>query len=216
MKKENKNLLFAAIIALIMVILFLISSYLTKTYIIQLQAFIKQYYLLGIIVYLVLGVLDASGVPISNVPLIPVVVAGYGLGMGIILTSAGWFGGSIIAFAIARGYGTEFINRFVPLEKMESFQKYIPEKDFFFSIIFFRILMPHDFVNYGYGIFTKIKRKPFLAYSGLGIVISVFIYSIIDNFSLPYQILVILGAVAIFYFVFYTYPRIKRRRMKRK
>lgn len=211
--KKSKRLIFAGIITLIIIALFLLSSYFTKIYLVQLKIFIQKYYLIGIITYLFLGTLDASGVPISNVPLIPVVVAGYGLFMGVVLTSIGWFLGSIIAFYIARKYGDDFIKKFIPLQKIESFQKYLPEKDFFISIIFFRIIMPHDFVNYGYGIFTKIKNKDFFISSIIGIVLSVFIYSMTNNLSMIYQVVVILFAIIIFYFIFYYYPTIKKRRL---
>lgn len=207
MKKVNRNMFFAGIVALIMIVLFLISSYLTKTYTVELKNFIGQYYYLGIFIYLFLGVIDAMGIPVSNVPLLPVVSTAYGFFMGVLLTSVSWFVGSVVAFRVARKYGVKIVKRFISLNKLESFQKYLPESNFFFSIIFFRILMPHDFVNYGYGIFTKVKETPFLMYSAIGIVLSVFIYSTLDKLSLLYQVIIIFVAIVLFYLVFYYLPR---------
>lgn len=205
--KKDRRLIFAAIITLIIIVLFVLSSYFTKRYMLELQTFIQTYYLLGIIVYLILGIIDAIGIPISNVPLIPIIATGYGPLRAIVLTSVGWFIGSMIAFRIARKYGVDFIKKFIPLERLHLFQKNISKKHFFISIILIRIVMPNDFVNYGYGIFTKIKKRNFITPTIIGIILSVFVYLIINTLPVIYQIIVILIAVMIFYLVFYYYSK---------
>jgi len=209
MESKNKNWLFVISVTSIIIILFLLSSFITKIYVVQLKDIIGNYYVLGIVVYLFLGIIDAMGVPFSNIPLIPVVISIYGFYFGVFLTSLGWFAGSLIALKIARKYGINVVRRFISLKRLKSFQDYLPERDFYVSIIFFRIIMPHDFVNYGYGMFTKISNKTFIIASLIGIVLSVFIYSYVEILSLTYQILAIVLSIIVFCLVFYYYPRIR-------
>lgn len=211
MESKHKNLIFVIFVTFIIIFLFLLSSYLTKIYIVQLKNLIEKYYLLGIIIYLFWGIIDAIGVPISNIPLIPIVVSVYGFYLGVFLTSLGWLIGSLFAFKIARKYGIDIVKRFISLKKIEAFQSYLPERDFFIAAIFSRIIAPHDFVNYGYGIFTKISKKIFLSASLIGIIISALIYSYVDTLPLIYQILDIVISIIFFCLVFYYYPKIKKR-----
>jgi len=211
MKINIRNRFLIVLITLIIISLFIISSYLTKTYDAQLKHLLSGYYYVGIIVYLFLGVIDAVGVPITNIPLIPFIVDVYGFYLGVALTVIGWFIGSIFAFLIARKYGRPFVEKIIPLKKIEYMEKYIPERGFFFSMLFSRISLPHDFVNYGYGIFTLIDLKTFLASSLVGITISALVFAYLDVLPLVYEILIIILGILIFVIFIYFYSRHRKK-----
>jgi len=211
MNQRTKRWIFASVVTFLIIALFILSSYITKTYTSQIDNLLKGNYYIGIIIYIFLGIIDATGIPITNIALIPIVVSIYGFYLGTFLTIIGWFIGSLIAFFIARKYGREFVEKIISLKKIESMQKFIPGRGLFFSSIFFRVLLPHDFVNYGYGIFTVISKKSFIVSSLIGIIFSSFMYSYLGILPLTYEILIIFTAIILFILIIYFYPKFRKK-----
>ncbi len=207
MKFKLKKGTLAVVVILLVIGLFILASYFTKTYTSQLSNFIEKYYLIGMFVYISLGVIDAVGVPITNVPLIPVVVGIYGFYLGVLLTSAGWFLGSLLAFFIARKYGVSFIKKIISVNKIESIKKYIPKKKFFASLIVSRLLLPNELINYGYGIFTDVEFKTFAIASLIGIILTSIALAYIDTLSLIYEVLAIILGIFLFAVFIYFYSK---------
>lgn len=87
----------------------------------------------------------------------------FGTGMGFVYNYVGICAGSIIAFWLARRFGTSFVKRVVAEDKYDKYTKWISEKKCFTVVLWLTILLPlapDDVFCYLSGL-TKMSGKKF-------------------------------------------------------
>ena len=125
--------------------------------------------------------------PISAVPLIPIISNSYGIFAAFIVTLAGWFLGAFISFWLAKTFGKPLIKKLISLDKLEQFEKLFPEKHKFFGLVLVRILVPLDALNYFLGIFTKVKVSTFTITTLIGLLPITLFLVYVGNLPAAYQ-----------------------------
>jgi uncharacterized membrane protein YdjX (TVP38/TMEM64 family) len=140
--------------------------------------------------------------PVSFLPLIPLVVTLWGSFVAAVLSIVGWTIGAIIAFFLARRFGRPLISKIVNLDRIDEIGSAIPEKQLFLTVVFFRIIFPVDILSYALGLFTKMKPKPYVLASLIGISPFAFILSYGVTLPISYQITIaaiVLAATILLY-----------------
>ena len=182
---------------LVIIILFILSSYIIQTNIEFFEYFMNNK-LLGMAVYLIITIIAIVIAPVSTMALLPLAANLWGTVITAILSIVGWTIGSLIAFVLARKYGVPLVKKFVSLEKINKIEKMIPKKNLFWSIVFLRITIPVDILSYALGLFSKIKTLPYLLATIIGTIPFAFIYSYLGKMPFYYQIMaVILAGIVI-------------------
>lgn len=137
---------------------------------------------LGMIFYVFITAIAVVIAPISTFPLIPIASIAWGFVISAILSIAGWTIGAQIAFMIARRFGKPLVQKFISLEKLEAFEKRIPEKNLFWSIVLLRMTVPVDLLSYALGLFSKISYSKYFWATIIGVTPFAFIFSYIFTF----------------------------------
>jgi uncharacterized membrane protein YdjX (TVP38/TMEM64 family) len=192
----KKSIITFYLILLVFVALFIVIDYCITPYIQNIRnRLVTNYligiivYLIGIIVYLILAIIDAGGIPITIVPLIPIVSGLYGVIISSILTTIGWTVGTIGGFFIARIYGIKIVKKLFSQKRIDEVKILIPRKNLFLVVFLLRLLMPLDLVTYVIGILTEIRFRPFILASIPGIVISAVYLSYLGSLPLIYEVI---------------------------
>jgi uncharacterized membrane protein YdjX (TVP38/TMEM64 family) len=136
----------------------------------------------GMIFYVFITAIAVVIAPISTFPLIPIASIVWGYVVAAILSIIGWTIGAQIAFIIARRFGKPLVQKFISLEKLESFEKRIPEKNLFWSIVVLRMTVPVDILSYALGLFSKISYSKYFWATIIGVTPFAFIFSYIVTF----------------------------------
>lgn len=169
--------------------LFLLISFFVGKNLEALNLFAEKYYYFGLFFYFLILILETLFIPISAIPLIPIISNTYSISISFFVTLFGWVAGAIIAFAISRKFGKPFIKKIIPLEKIEEFENLIPAHKKFLGLILIRFFIPFDVVNYLIGLFTKINFKTFFFSTLIGTIPLSFVLVYIGTLSVGYQIL---------------------------
>ncbi|MFH0852384.1 MAG: VTT domain-containing protein [bacterium] len=190
------------IILLAIVAILVTASILSSQYSERLKTFIEVPGALGMAGYVFVTIISNVIAPLTVLPLMPVVVALWGGLTVAFLSIFGWTIGAMIIFGLTRRYGRPFVARFVNIERVEEISHVIPEKNFFWIIVLFRLIFPVDLLSFAIGLFTKMSWQPYLAATVLGIAPFAFLLSFGVTLPVTWQIIlavVILAAFAIIY-----------------
>jgi uncharacterized membrane protein YdjX (TVP38/TMEM64 family) len=189
MKKNNNKNLAKDILPLIIIAgIFVFSAFLTQQYTETLQELIMGYDFAGIILYILAIILAIVVAPFTSIPLIPLAVSLWGIFWTVIISVFGWTLGSMLAFWIARKYGSGIVRRFVSLEKIKENYKHIPENNLFWYLIFLRAVTPVDILSYALGLFTDIGWKIYFFTTLLGVIPATVILAYLGSVPVHYQI----------------------------
>ncbi len=211
---KNKFKAFLAI--LIIIFLFILSSYLVKKNIDNINGFISGYHFFGIILFIVFVVIAVVIAPISAMPLIPIASNLWGWQAGALFSTIGWTLGSFIAFSISRKYGKSLLRKFIPLKKIERIEKRIPKEYHFANLILLRWIAPVDLLSYALGLLTNIKTNLFLTTTIVGLLPQAIIFSYIGILSLSQQLLLFLVGSVLFIILIKVTIRIEKKKIKEK
>ena len=151
----------------------------------------------GALLYVAITVLAVVVAPISTLPLVIVAVSAWGNFIAAVLSIIGWTLGAVIAFILARVFGRPLVARLVNLERVRAIENKIPQKNFFWSVVFLRMVLPVDILSYGLGLFSNMKFLPYLTSTIIGVIPFAFIFSYSTKLPVFYQILVISFAFVI-------------------
>jgi len=190
------------IILLAIVAILATASILSSQYSERLKTFIEVPGALGMAGYLFVTIISNIIAPLTVLPLLPVVVALWGGLTVALLSILGWSIGAMIIFALTRKYGRPFVARFVDIQRVEEISQIMPDKNFFWIIVLFRLIFPVDLLSFAIGLFTRMKWQPYLSATILGITPFAFLLAFGVTLPLMWQIIVavvILAAVAIIY-----------------
>ena len=78
---------------------------------------------LGMVIYVLIGILATVLAPFSAIPLIPIVVALWGPFLTAILSLGAWTIGAVIAFVIARRFGKPIVSKFINIDALSKYEK---------------------------------------------------------------------------------------------
>lgn len=178
--------------------------WLTRSHAESLKNFIDQHMLAGAGVYIALNILDAVIAPGATLPLIPIAVRAWGHIPAAIVTTAGWTAGSLIAFSIARRWGTPLVKKLTSMERVKRLRPYVPKRPFW-SVVVLRAVMPMDVLSYVLGLFTDMNLASYAAATALGLTPSAFILAYIGKAPRAYDFIMFgIGAAVVGWIVYST------------
>lgn len=173
----------------VIITVFVLTSFLSIIYGDQLKAFVRIQGAIGMVSYVIIAVISDVIGPITAVPLIPIAVTFWGSIATAVLSIAGWTIGAMIVFWLTRRFGKPLVSKMINLERVEEVGRAIPEKNFFWMVIFFRIIFPVDILSYALGLFTNMQWLPYLVSTIIGITPFAFILSYGVTLPIQYQAL---------------------------
>src|SRR3989344_7533341 len=179
--------------AIVVIAIFILVSYYTKQNIDFLKDLIGNDFR-GVFIYLLITIFAIVFAPISMTPLIPLASGLWGWQYAAIVNIIGWMLGSFIVFFICRKFGIALIKKFVSLDEIYRWEKRIPEKNIFFTLILLRMTIPVDVLSYALGLLTKINFRIYALTTIIGIIPFAFVFSYLGTISITYQII---GFIAI-------------------
>ena len=192
--KTYKQKLKAGFYILLIAVFFILSSYIIQKNLINLE--ISKNF--GALIYIFITIIAIVIAPISMIPLIPIAANLFGWFLTAIYSIIGWTIGSFIAFFLAQNYGKPLIKKFISLKKIEKLEKYIPQENIFWSVVFLRIVIPVDILSYALGLFSNMKKRSFVLATIIGILPFAFIFSYLGGLPVIYQIFGLILGIFIF------------------
>jgi uncharacterized membrane protein YdjX (TVP38/TMEM64 family) len=172
----------AVVIAAFIAITFVVQNKLINT------RFLSQNSVIAVIIYILILVLEAVIAPINTMPLIPLASDAFGWLPTAIYTLLGWTLGSSIVFIISQRYGKSLVNKLVPMNKLEKYERIIPTKHIFLNVVLLRIFVPLDIVSYALGLFTNIKKEIYIPATIIGYAPLAFLIAYLGTLSSYYLI----------------------------
>jgi len=188
-KEKYKKIIISSIALFLIAIMFLLSSYFSREYQLEIQNYIGNGFF-GIMLFIFVNILAVVIAPFSTLPLIPVATSMWGWFLTGVYSIVAWTIGAQIAFYISRIFGKKLVYKIVSAEKIGEIEKRIPEKNTFWSLVLLRMIVPVDILSYAVGLFSKIKAKTFLATTFIGVIPFAFIFAYIGTLSSRIQIIV--------------------------
>ncbi|OGA79108.1 MAG: hypothetical protein A3G81_00130 [Betaproteobacteria bacterium RIFCSPLOWO2_12_FULL_65_14] len=141
-----------------------------------LEAWIEEHEVLGAAVYLVAVAASVVLLPLSSLPLLPFAAHLYGFWLTAVLSAAGWWIGSLIAFQIAR-LGRRYLERIASLEMVDRLERRIPGDIGFGGIVVLRMIFPVDIVSFALGLLKELRFSSYAIASLTGILPFAFVWS---------------------------------------
>lgn len=191
---------------LLVIFLFVFISYLVQNNIGNIEDYIVKGYS-GILLFIFIEIIATVVAPISAVPLLPIISETYGWFVAGLISIIGWTIGSVIAFLLARKYGSPLVKKLISLEKISKIEKKIPETNLFWSIVFLRMVLPVDILSYILGLFSRIKFNTYFWATLIGITPFAFILSYLGTLPLYYQISFFITGVLILILGYLLYKK---------
>lgn len=210
---KKKNNIISVQEVIIVILLFLFFGYLAQRYLDFLQGFIGRS-ILGMLFYVFLLVIAVVIAPINGTPFVAVAAHLWGWVLAGVLSIIGWTLGSIIAFLLARRYGTALLKRFVSIKKLESYEKLLPKENLFWSIVFLRMTVPVDILSYVLGLFSTLKLREYFFATLIGVAPFAFVFAYVGRLPLFYQLLAL--STALLLILFGILVNVGRNKIERK
>lgn len=198
----------------IIIFLFVFFSYIIKNNL----DFFKTYLdvgFLGMSMFVILLILSVVFVPFSAIPLFPLASGVWGWITAGALGVIGWTVGSVISFLLARKYGVELVRKVLPIKKIYDFEKKIPEKNLFWTVVIITMVLSIDGIGYVFGLFSKMKVRDYTFATLIGLIPFSFVVAYLGGMSFDYTIIFfIIGIMVIAAIWLASYFRKKIRNKK--
>jgi len=140
---------------IILAVLLLLSSIKLQNYFYEIIFLFGDFFnknpVLGVVIFLLLGVFSSMFSLFTSVPLVPVGIMAWGNFLTIILLLTGWMIGSIFAYYIGWYAIYPKIKNLVLFEKIEYYRHQLSKKLEFEIILMFRMAMPAEIASYALG-----------------------------------------------------------------
>jgi uncharacterized membrane protein YdjX (TVP38/TMEM64 family) len=170
----------------------------------SLKQFIDHHAIQGVVVYIILNILDAVIAPGATLPLIPIAAHAWGRVPAAIVTTVGWTAGSLVAFYIARRWGSPIVKKLTSMERLKRLQPYVPKHPFW-SVVLLRLIVPMDVISYVLGLFTEMTWPSYALATALGLTPSAFILAYIGRMPRAYDIIMFgIGGAVLGWIVYST------------
>lgn len=123
-------------------------------------SYVVESRIIGVFVFIFFTAFSAVLSPLSSIPAVPFAVFAWGEELTLTLLLVGWIIGSIISYTVGK-YGLYILfKRFLPLKKMELYQKKFSEHSEFILVVLFRLALPSEIT----GLVLGSLRYNFLKY----------------------------------------------------
>lgn len=183
-----KNKIKPVIEIILIIFLFVFASYIVQNNLDFFKNFIGNNYF-SIVFYILILILSSVVAPIDVIFLMPIATALWGWFFAGLISLVGWTLGSALVFFLSRKYGALLIKKFISLDKIYEYEKFLPEKNMFAGVILLRIAIPIDLVSYAIGLFTKMKFIPYIFATIIGFTPLVFFLAYIGSFPIYMQMI---------------------------
>lgn len=164
---------------------------------------------IGVFSYIVIMAASIIIAPLGTGFLLPVGANSYGPFLTAVYSIVGWTGGSLVAFWIARRFGSQASRYQTFIQRIQYYEKTMSRKRFYTIIVLFRMALPVDVISYALGFASTIKYSAFFATTLIGITPLTFMFTYAAISTLKIQILVGVITTLIFligmYFVYKEY-----------
>lgn len=200
--RATKYKAFAGLI--ILALIFFIMSYLTQKHEDTVRLMLGEEKTLGMIIYVLITMTAVTIAPVSTLPLIPLASNLWGWVAAGALSVIGWLLGSQIAFMLARHYGKPLVQRIISIEKLEKFEKQIPEDHLFWTVVFLRMFVSVELLSWALGLFSSMKNVPYIIATFIGITPFAFIFAYTGTLSMSYQVamLVVAAGITLLWYIY--------------
>jgi uncharacterized membrane protein YdjX (TVP38/TMEM64 family) len=178
--------------------------WLARSHAASLKQLIDHHPIQGVAVYIILNILDAVIAPGATLPLIPLAAHAWGHVPAAIVTTVGWTTGSLVAFYIARRWGSPIVKKLTSMERLKRLRPYVPKHPFW-SVVLLRLVVPMDVISYVLGLFTEMTWPKYALATALGLTPSAFILAYIGRMPRAYDIIMFgIGAAVLGWIVYST------------
>jgi uncharacterized membrane protein YdjX (TVP38/TMEM64 family) len=125
-------------------------------------AVVQQHSLSGAAAFLVLSIVSAMLAFFSTAALIPIAVSAWGKLTTLLLLWIGWLLGGALSYSIGRYFGRSMVTRFIPDERLRSYEQQIGRLVGFPQILLLQIALPSEVPGYVLGT-LRYRRKTYFA-----------------------------------------------------
>jgi len=198
----NKKIVGGFLGILFIVLLFIFASYLARVYEENITSIVSDNSTLGMLYYVIITAVAVVVAPVSTLPLIPIASVAWGWFIAGALSIFGWVLGSQIAFLLARRYGKPLVQKMVSLERLERYEKRLPEKNIFWTVVLLRMVVPVDVLSYAVGLFSEMKSRTYFLATILGVIPFAFIFAYTGTLSIGTQLIVYIEVAALVFLVY--------------
>lgn len=177
---------------------FVLVSYIVQTNLLLVGDIIEEYETLGVMVYILVGILTTVFAPLTIFPLVPLASSVFGWGWTGVYNIISWFIGSLIAFWMARRYGKNVVKKFISLDEVDEIENNLPRRVTVMYLIILRMVLPADILSYALGLFTKVDFKTYAWTTLVGLMPFAFVIAFIGYLPWQYQLvgLILLAVVS--------------------
>lgn len=186
-KLFNTDFLGSAFGIIVLVFLFVLASVFADTYQTQMQALVSDDSVIGMGAYVLLTIFAVVIAPVSTLPLLPLASGMWGWVVAGVLSIVGWTIGGQIAFLLARRFGKPFLRKVISLEKLEKYEKRVPEENIFWTVVFLRMAVPVDVLSYALGLFSRMKSVPYFFATLIGVAPFALVFAYAGTLPFLYQ-----------------------------
>jgi uncharacterized membrane protein YdjX (TVP38/TMEM64 family) len=141
-----------------------------------LEAWTEVHPVLGAGIYVTLLAASVVLLPFSSLPLLPLATRCYGVVPAALLSAAGWWAGSLIAFQVAR-LGRRYLERVTSLDAIDRIADKVPGDLGFGGIVVLRMILPTDVVSFALGLVERLTFRTYAVASLVGILPFAFVWS---------------------------------------
>lgn len=190
---------------IILATIFFVMSYITQEYEDAVRLIIGEKKTIGMLIYVFITTVAVVVAPVSTLPLIPLASGLWGWVIAGVLSITGWLLGAEIAFLLGRHYGKPLVQRIVSVEKLEQFERHIPEDHLFWTVVFLRMFVSVDLLSWALGLFSSMKNLSYITATLIGITPFAFIFAYTGTLSTPYQaaILIVAAGITLIWYILY-------------
>jgi len=135
--------------------------------------------------------------PITATPAIPVAAAFLHPALVGTLSVLGWTAGAVVAFVIARRWGRPLVARFVSLDEVARYERRVPARLNFFTLVLLRMVVPVDFLSYAIGLVSTIPLGTYTLATLIGVAPFSFIFAYGGSILIGGNFLLLAGMVVV-------------------
>lgn len=170
---------------------------------IYLTSLIHGQELISYVIFVLLLAAATVFVPITAMPLIPMVAPVFGPFATGILSICGWTLGASIAFGLSRLFGRPLLGYLVPLDRLDEAVAQIPSETRFATMVLIRMTLPIDVMSYALGLSRSISFWSYFVATVIGVTWFSFVFSYMGSalFAHDREVMILLSVSAVVLFV---------------
>lgn len=194
----------------------MVGCYFFKAPVIYLTHLIEGHTFLSYVIFVWLLTVATVLMPVTVMPIIPMVAPVFGPFITGVLSIIGWTLGAVIAFLIARHLGRPIIERFVSLEKIDAYAARLGDNTQFVGIVLIRLVLPVDIMSYAIGLSSTVSLARYTLATLIGVSWFSFAFAYLGNavFTDNVAALVTVGGASVIVFVLAWYILLRQQKKR--